>query len=164
MALRSASAALDLIAPLGVGRLSFVTDSNYIVLGMTQWVRSWRARGWRRKGGPIENLDLWRELVERAEGRRIAWSWVRGHAGHPKNEYANVLATRAAAEQGSSGGSSPQPSPRGWSPSAPAAGTRGSTPTATSGERRAAARRGPLLDTDRASGLTCRAEEERPLS
>jgi len=111
MALRSAIAALDLVAPLGIGRLSFVTDSNYIVLGMTQWVRSWRARGWRRKGGPIENLDLWRALVERADRRRIGWRWVRGHAGHPKNEYANVLATRAAAEQGFSGGLVPSAFP-----------------------------------------------------
>jgi ribonuclease HI len=104
MALRSAITALDLVAPLGAGHLAFVTDSNYVVLGMTRWVAAWRARGWRRKGGPIENLDLWRELVGRAEGRSIAWRWVRGHAGHAKNEYANALATRAAAEQGATGG------------------------------------------------------------
>jgi ribonuclease HI len=104
MALRSALAALDLLTPLGAAPLTFVTDSNYIVLGMTAWATAWRARGWRRKGGPIENLDLWRELVERAAGRPIAWRWVRGHAGHAKNEYANHLATRAAAEQRASGG------------------------------------------------------------
>ena len=104
MALRSAIAALDLLAPRGAAPLTFVTDSNYIVLGMTRWVAAWRARGWRRKGGPIENLDLWQTLVERAAGRRIDWHWVKGHAGHAKNEYANALATRAAAEQGASGG------------------------------------------------------------
>lgn len=99
MALRSAIAALDLVAARGAADIRFVTDSNYIVLGMTEWVGAWRARGWRRKGGAIENLDLWQGLAERAAGRRIAWQWVRGHAGHAKNEYANDLATRAAAEQ-----------------------------------------------------------------
>ena len=104
MALRSAVAALDLLAPRGAAEIRFVSDSNYIVQGMTTWVRSWRARGWRRKGGAIENLDLWQALVERAAGRRIAWEWVRGHAGHAKNEYANHLATRAAAEQATTDG------------------------------------------------------------
>lgn len=104
MALRSAIEALHLAAARGAADIRFVTDSNYVVLGMTAWVGSWRARGWRRKGGAIENLDLWQALAERAEGRRIAWEWVRGHAGHVKNEYANHLATRAAAEQSASGG------------------------------------------------------------
>ena len=104
MALRSAITALALVAPYGDAALTFVTDSNYIVLGMTQWVPAWRARGWRRKGGAIENLDLWRELVDAAEGRAASWHWVRGHAGHAKNEYANALATRAAAAQSASDG------------------------------------------------------------
>ena len=107
MALRSAIVALELLAPRGAADIRFVTDSNYIVQGMTAWVGAWRARGWRRKGGAIENLDLWKALVERAAGRRIAWEWVRGHAGHVKNEYANHLATRAAAEQAASEGLEP---------------------------------------------------------
>jgi len=104
MALRSAIVALELAAARGPADIRFVTDSNYIVLGMTEWVAAWRSRGWRRKGGAIENLDLWQELAERAAGRRIAWRWVRGHAGHAKNEYANDLATRAAAAQSASDG------------------------------------------------------------
>jgi ribonuclease HI len=104
MALRSAIVALDAVAARGAADIRFVTDSNYVVLGMTEWVAAWRARGWRRRGGAIENLDLWQALAERAAGRRITWHWVRGHAGHAKNEYANDLATRAAAEQAASGG------------------------------------------------------------
>ena len=107
MALRSAIVALDLVAARGAADIRFVTDSNYIVQGMTAWVRAWQARGWRRKGGAVENLDLWQALVERATGRRIAWEWVRGHAGHAKNEYANHLATQAAAEHGTTGGLGP---------------------------------------------------------
>lgn len=82
----------------------FTTDSRYLVDGMTSWIHGWAARGWRRKGGEIENLALWRELVETAREHRVEWRWVKGHAGHPQNEYANHLATRAAAEQDASGG------------------------------------------------------------
>jgi ribonuclease HI len=105
MALRSAIAALELLGPRGGPlEITFVTDSNYVVLGMTRWVPAWRARGWRRKGGAIENLDLWQDLVATAGAYRVAWQWVRGHAGHAKNEYANDLATRAASAQRGSGG------------------------------------------------------------
>ena len=105
MALRSAIVALDLLAARdGPHEVTFVSDSNYLVLGMREWVPAWRARGWRRKGGPIENLDLWQQLVDAAAAHVVRWSWVRGHAGHPKNEYANALATRAAAGLLDSGG------------------------------------------------------------
>lgn len=105
MALRSASAALDLLgARGGPWTITFVSDSTYLVLGMSEWVPAWRARGWRRKGGAIENLDLWQDLVAKAGPHTIGWKWVRGHAGHPKNEYANELATSAAAGRLDSGG------------------------------------------------------------
>jgi ribonuclease HI len=105
MALRSAIAALELIASEGLrGNLTFVSDSRYLVTGMKEWVPDWRARGWRRKSGGIMNLELWRELVSLAEGRSVDWKWIEGHAGHPENEYANFLAMRAAREQTSSGG------------------------------------------------------------
>ena len=104
MALRSAIEALALLAAKGPRRVRFVSDSQYLVRGMAEWVRAWRARGWRRQGGAIENLELWRELVAAAERHAVTWVWVRGHAGHVKNEYANHLATRAAAEQHDSGG------------------------------------------------------------
>ena len=74
----------------------FTSDSKYLVLGMKEWVHGWARRGWRRKGGQIENLELWRELVEIASLHRVEWRWVRGHADHPKNEYANHLATSTA--------------------------------------------------------------------
>ena len=105
MALRSAIVALELLGAKGRAlHIEFVSDSNYLVQGMSEWVHAWRARGWRRKGGAIENLDLWHELVELAERHDVTWKWVRGHAGHPKNEYANHLAQMAAREQLDSGG------------------------------------------------------------
>ena len=63
---------------------------------MTDWVHGWARKGWKRKGGPIENLALWRRLVDEARRHRIEWRWVKGHAEHPKNEYSNDLATSTA--------------------------------------------------------------------
>lgn len=82
----------------------FTTDSRYIVDGMTSWVRGWIARGWKRKVGAVENLELWQDAVGAIAAHECQWAWVKGHAGHPQNEYANHLATRAAAQQDASGG------------------------------------------------------------
>jgi ribonuclease HI len=107
MALRSVIEVIRGLSAKG-SRLSivFTSDSRYLIDGLGSWVYSWAARGWTRKGGPIENLSLWRETIAelRAGGHEYDWRWVRGHAGHPQNEYANHLATRAAEAQDSSGG------------------------------------------------------------
>ncbi len=108
MALRSAIEALQILSRKGK-RLSveFTSDSQYLVKGMREWVRGWKARGWRRREGAIENLALWQELDSVAAAHLVEWQWVRGHNGHPQNEYANHLATRAAREQTQSGGPVP---------------------------------------------------------
>jgi ribonuclease HI len=82
----------------------FVSDSQYLVKGMHEWLPRWKERGWTRKAGPIENLDLWKALDVEAARHRIRWEWVRGHHGHPKNEYANDLAVQAAKTLDDSGG------------------------------------------------------------
>jgi ribonuclease HI len=105
MALASAIAGLQLIAGKGKRlRVLLVSDSEYLVKGMREWVPGWMARGWKRKGGPIENLELWRVLVDSAARHDVQWTWVRGHQGHPKNEYANDLAVKAATDQVTSQG------------------------------------------------------------
>lgn len=105
MALRGAIATFaQLLEENGSIGVVYVSDSQYLVKGMSEWVAGWRARGWRRKGGKIENLALWQELVTITAEFTIEWRWVRGHSGHPKNEYADDLAVRAANEQLSSGG------------------------------------------------------------
>lgn len=88
-------------------RVVFTSDSKYIVEGMRSWVAGWIRRGWRRQGGAIENLALWKEAVASVGAYECRWDWVRGHNGQPQNEYANHLATRAAAEQSNSGGLRP---------------------------------------------------------
>jgi len=105
MALRSIIEALRVISRKGSRfRVSFTSDSQYLVKGMSEWVYGWMARGWQRKAGPIENLDLWKPAVDAVNGHQLNMRWVRGHHGHPQNEYANHLATRAARDQTSSQG------------------------------------------------------------
>lgn len=105
MALTGAAAVLQLLAGKGKRmRVLMVSDSEYLVKGMREWVSGWASRGWTRKGGPIENLALWQALVGAARLHDVQWTWVRGHRGHPKNEYADELSVAAAREQKSSPG------------------------------------------------------------
>jgi ribonuclease HI len=76
-------------------RVVGLTDSQYVQKGISEWLRSWKARGWKtadRK--PVKNEDLWRELDSLVARHEIEWRWVRGHAGHPENERADALANR----------------------------------------------------------------------
>lgn len=105
MALRSVTEAFRALgAKEGRFAVLFTTDSRYLVDGLSSWVFGWARNGWRRKTGPIENLPLWHDALEATEGHQYRWQWVRGHTGHPQNEYANDLAVRAATERSQSGG------------------------------------------------------------
>ena len=85
MALASAVAALQLLARKGARlRVLIVSDSQYLVKGMREWVPGWAARGWRRKEGPIENLELWKALVASARLHDVQWTWVRGTRDTPR--------------------------------------------------------------------------------
>lgn len=84
--------------------VTFTSDSRYLIDGMKSWVHDWARREWKRKTGPIENLELWQAAVDAINPHEVDWQWVRGHAGHPQNEYANHLATAAAAKQTTSDG------------------------------------------------------------
>lgn len=102
MAITSARVSLAALRP--ESRVIFTSDSRYLVDGITKWVHGWVRRGWRRKGGAVENVELWKELLRVTRCHQVDWRWVRGHALHPQNEYAHHLANRAAGEQRSSKG------------------------------------------------------------
>ena len=105
MALRSVIDAFSHITRKGKRfRVCFTSDSQYLVKGMSDWVFGWMSRGWRKKDGEIMNLELWQQAVEVVRPHKVSWHWVRGHDGHPQNEYANHLATRAARELSNSNG------------------------------------------------------------
>ena len=105
MALAGAIAALQLMGQKGNRlRLLVVSDSEYLVKGVREWAPTWEKRGWSRKGGPIENLELWRVLWDSLDKHEAQFTWVRGHTGHARNEYANDLAVDAATRQVTSDG------------------------------------------------------------
>lgn len=105
MALAGAIASLEWIRRQWKhARVRYVSDSEYLVKGMNEWIEGWKDRGWRRKSGAIENLELWQKLDQVAATHDVTWNWVRGHDDHPKNEYADFLATRAAEQQERSNG------------------------------------------------------------
>ena len=71
------------------------TDSQYVQKGISEWIHNWKRRGWRTSDRkPVKNEDLWRKLDEIARGHHVEWHWVKGHAGHPENERADMLANR----------------------------------------------------------------------
>lgn len=75
------------------------TDSQYVQKGISEWIHAWKARGWKTAAKePVKNADLWRRLDEAASRHKVAWIWVKGHAGHVENERADELARRGVAE------------------------------------------------------------------
>lgn len=69
------------------------TDSQYVQKGISEWIKGWKARGWKTAAKePVKNADLWQELDALAAKHSITWRWVKGHAGHPENERADQLA------------------------------------------------------------------------
>ena len=75
------------------------TDSKYVMQGITEWMRGWKARGWLTADKkPVKNADLWQRLDEARLRHDVKWRWVKGHAGHELNERADQLANRGVAE------------------------------------------------------------------
>lgn len=72
-------------------------DSQYVRMGITEWIRGWKAKGWRTSTKqPVKNVELWQKLDKLvAEGGHvIEWRWVKGHSGDPGNERADMLANK----------------------------------------------------------------------
>ena len=96
MELQAAIEALKAVPSGGAATLH--TDSSYVRDGITRWIAGWKAGGWKTAARkPVKNRDLWQELDDLRNGRRIEWRWVRGHAGDPGNERADELARQGMA-------------------------------------------------------------------
>jgi ribonuclease HI len=77
-------------------RVNVHTDSTYLRDGITKWIHSWKAKGWKTADKkPVKNVDLWQRLEAAAAPHQVEWHWVRGHDGHPENERADALARQA---------------------------------------------------------------------
>lgn len=76
--------------------VELVSDSQYVLKGLTEWRAGWERRGFRNaKNEPVANLALWKRLYAVADARRLKTRWVRGHNGDTYNERADALANQA---------------------------------------------------------------------
>ncbi len=89
-------AALEALRQLKrASKVTIYTDSTYLMQGATEWMPNWKARGWKRKGGKLLNLELWQALDLELNKHQVSWIWVKGHAGDRMNERADRLAVAA---------------------------------------------------------------------
>lgn len=93
MEMLAAISALEALTKPTTVRL--VSDSEYVIKGITEWIPGWRKRGWRK----VKNRDLWERLAEVSSRHEIAWEWVRGHSGDVMNERVDKLAVAEAERQ-----------------------------------------------------------------
>ncbi len=77
-------------------QVELTTDSQYVRMGITEWLPNWKRRNWKTVNKkPVMNVDLWQRLDEEAARHQVSWHWVRGHSGHPENDAADQLAREA---------------------------------------------------------------------
>ncbi len=71
------------------------SDSRLAVRTITEWAAGWEQRGWKRRSGPVENLDLVKRAYLAYRRRpELRPEWIAAHSGHRWNEYADALAAR----------------------------------------------------------------------
>jgi isochorismate pyruvate lyase len=80
-------------------RVHLVSDSEYLINGVTVWIKGWIANEWRRgkklNSPPVKNVDLWQELHAFRGQHDLTFEHVRGHSGHPENEECDRMAVAA---------------------------------------------------------------------
>lgn len=113
--------------------LRILCDSQYVINCITKWMPGWKRKGWRKADGkPVLNVDLLKDIDQAIIGRKYAFEWVKGHAGHDLNEAADerARAVATAFQQGTAAPSGPgYPGAGGAAPLVPG------TPQATSSAR-----------------------------
>ena len=95
---------MELMAPIkalqkikGNEQIEIYTDSQYVRLGITDWVHKWIKNNWQTsKKEPVKNKDLWVQLYELNNLCDVKWIWVKAHAGNILNEEVDLLAKQAA--------------------------------------------------------------------
>jgi len=79
--------------------VTLLSDSQYVLKGLTEWRAGWIRRGWKTAAGePVANKNLWQRLYALFDARKVTTQWVRGHNGDKYNEMADKLALAAQAE------------------------------------------------------------------
>jgi ribonuclease HI len=90
------AAIMALESLLGPRKVTLSTDSQYLHLGITEWINNWKKKGWVTSSKkPVKNVDLWQRLEHASARHEIQWEWVRGHSLHVENELVDGAAKRA---------------------------------------------------------------------
>ena len=77
--------------------INIYTDSQYVKLGITEWINTWVKNNWKTsKKEEVKNKDLWTELYNLNKTLKVKWIWIKAHAGNPLNEEVDLLAKKAA--------------------------------------------------------------------
>lgn len=93
MELTAAICALESLK--GMHGVHLISDSHYLIKGLTEWLRNWKMREWKTSDKkPVANLDLWMKLDSLAVFHQIQADWVKGHSGDWGNEKADFLANK----------------------------------------------------------------------
>ena len=95
---------MELLAPInalremnGNSEITIYTDSQYVKLGITEWINKWFNNNWQTsKKEDVKNKDLWVELYNLDKSLNVKWNWVKAHAGNPMNEEVDLMAKKAA--------------------------------------------------------------------
>ena len=95
---------MELLAPINALRkmntnsqITVYTDSQYVKLGITEWIKKWIINNWQTsKKEDVKNKDLWVELYNLNKSLNVNWNWVKAHAGNPMNEEVDLMAKKAA--------------------------------------------------------------------
>jgi len=83
-----------------VQKVEIISDSKYVILGITEWIDNWIKNGWRNAAKkPVLNKELWQELYELNQEFKPKWTYVKGHNENKWNERADVIATSYADNQ-----------------------------------------------------------------
>lgn len=85
------------------GPVTVLTDSSYVIRGITQWIWGWRRKGWKNaEGNDVANRDYWEALAEQVQKREkdsISWKFVKGHSGNPGNDRVDEIAVAFTQEK-----------------------------------------------------------------
>ncbi|MCE9618303.1 MAG: ribonuclease HI [Planctomycetes bacterium] len=77
-------------------RVRLVSDSEYVIKGLNEWLAGWKVRGWKTAAKkPVKNVDLWQRLDQLRSIHQVSPQWIRGHAEHPENTKCDEMAVAA---------------------------------------------------------------------
>lgn len=79
------------------GEIEIVSDSKYVILGITEWIFNWQKNNWRNAAKkPVVNRELWESLYELTQELKPKWTYVKGHNEDKYNDRADLIATSFA--------------------------------------------------------------------